>query len=91
MKKLMRFSFLVAFTMLLSYACDDPPEVLKKDLTVADVRSVYDVLSSGSAPASGRQDSIGIDWDHGQYKDISIGDALVFPLQKQTTAWVLLE
>ena len=87
MRKLLRSHYFLILTLLFASACDDPPEADEKDLTVADVRSVYNALSSNAA-ANGRQDTLGIAWQHGRYKEISVGDALLFPLENVADLYV---
>ena len=87
MRKLLRLHYFLILTLLFASACDDPPEADEKDLTVADVRSVYNALSSNAA-ANGRQDTLGIAWQHGRYKEISVGDALLFPLENVADLYV---
>ena len=74
--------------MLLIYACNEPPEVLDKDISVAEVKEVFASLGGNS---NGRQDTIGIDWDNARYKEISVGDALVFPLENVSGTYVSSE
>ncbi|MEL6562587.1 MAG: hypothetical protein AAFQ94_30740 [Bacteroidota bacterium] len=74
--------------MLLIYACNEPPEVLDKDISVADVKEAFASLRGSS---NGRQDTVGIDWDNARYKEISVGDALVFPLENVSSTYVSSE
>ncbi|MEL7148817.1 MAG: hypothetical protein AAFO69_20755 [Bacteroidota bacterium] len=88
MRKLIRLPYFLLLCILLVYACEDPPpEINQKDLTVAEVQSVYEALSS-HAQTNGRQDTLGINWEDARYKKISVGDALLFPLENVTNTYV---
>lgn len=76
----MRLLYFAALFLLLLYSCDDASEPNEKDLTIAEVRVAFDLLS-GNRQADGRLERTTIDWEHGTYQEITAGDALVFPLE----------
>lgn len=73
--------------LFLTYSCEDTSNDIGKDLTVADVRMVYDELSGKQLPG-GRKEPIEINWEQARYKDISVGDALVFPLKNVANKYI---
>ena len=75
--------------MILAYACNEPPEILDKDITVPEVQSLYNEISATNS--NGRQtNDVGIMWEEATYKEISLGDALFFPLDSTTNRYVRL-
>ncbi|MGB3468167.1 MAG: hypothetical protein WBA74_22970 [Cyclobacteriaceae bacterium] len=67
-------------------ACSEPAEFPENRLTVAEVKSVYADITQGNT--SGRQESVGIAWEEAAYRDLSIGQGLVFPLEKVADRYV---
>ena len=54
-KRLIRLRYYLPIVLLVAMACDDPPEVLRKDLTIAEVQNVFQEMTSRRLPA-GREE-----------------------------------
>ncbi|MEL7146454.1 MAG: hypothetical protein AAFO69_08810, partial [Bacteroidota bacterium] len=62
---------------LFCLSCQQHEEVLEKSITVEEVKAYFQGLPT---VASGRSDALEIIWEEGTYKDVTTGDALVFPI-----------
>ena len=63
-------------------------EVFEKTLTIDEVKSFYNQMHATNV--NGRSEAIPISWEEGEHKDISLGDALLFPLHETQTQFVTI-
>ncbi|MEL6557215.1 MAG: hypothetical protein AAFQ94_03470 [Bacteroidota bacterium] len=82
-------NFMVALLYMAFFltSCDHE-EVFEKTLTIDEVKSFYN--QTNAANVNGRNEAIPISWEEGEYKDISLGDALLFPLHETQTQFVAI-
>ncbi|MEL6557301.1 MAG: hypothetical protein AAFQ94_03905 [Bacteroidota bacterium] len=79
---------MIAFFIFSCQSQDDT--LIEKDISVSEVQSLYQHLNT--TQSNGRQTSdLEILWDEARYKDVSTGDALVFPVQTSTEKYVRLQ
>ena len=82
--------WVMLFMAFLIFSCDTKDDdLIEKDITVQEVQSLYHQISKTNS--SGRQtNDVGILWEEATYKEISLGDALFFPLDSTTSRYVRL-
>jgi hypothetical protein len=79
MKK--RSLYLLAFLFLIVNACQQDQEAIpenEKDITIEEVQKKFNEVHSTKSREANELDIV---WDRGIYKDLSVGDALYFPVK----------
>ena len=84
-------NWLIMLITILIFSCEIQDEtIIEKDISVADVKTLYQQLNTSQS--NGRQtDDLVILWDKAQYRDITTGDALVFPIETSVRKYVRSE
>ncbi|MEL6561305.1 MAG: hypothetical protein AAFQ94_24165, partial [Bacteroidota bacterium] len=76
---------MIAFFIFSCQSQDDT--LIEKDISVSEVQSLYQHLNT--TQSNGRQTSdLEILWDEARYKDVSTGDALVFPIKSSVRKYI---
>ena len=79
---------MIAFFIFSCNTQDDA--IIKKDISVSEVQALYQEFNA--TKSNGRQtNDLAILWDEAQYKDVSTGDALVFPIEASVKKYVRSE
>ena len=86
--KLTNYAWLLALCFL-PFSCFEAEEITHKSLTTSEVQAFYNEIPQSNK--NGRAEVLTIVWEKGSYKEVTTGDALVFPVVPAVDQYVGLE